>query len=245
MFPSQRALDEGGLASLEEERRLAYVAITRARRTRDHPPRRQPPHLRPVDQLASRRRFVAELPKAHIEEETTMTGGESLWRAQWSERADPFAHLGPAQSMRASTRGPGWQRASRRQLQSRAAARHRSPRLRRQPRQQGPRRPRARPARVPRQVRLRHHRRDRRQQARDRLRARRPQEGARQLRQRGVTGRPRGCEPPLCVMTPCWRRTSSWNRCAYLPRLTCILPSAPMVMVVTDTTLPSRFSVSS
>jgi DNA helicase II / ATP-dependent DNA helicase PcrA len=40
-----------------------------------------------------------------------MTGGESLWRAQWSERADPFAHLGPAQNMRASTRGPGYQRA--------------------------------------------------------------------------------------------------------------------------------------
>ncbi|WP_397597934.1 ATP-dependent helicase, partial [Sphingorhabdus sp.] len=32
IFPSQRALDEGGLASLEEERRLAYVAITRAKR---------------------------------------------------------------------------------------------------------------------------------------------------------------------------------------------------------------------
>ncbi|HCY01735.1 MAG TPA: hypothetical protein DHU71_01650, partial [Erythrobacter sp.] len=30
VFPSQRAIDEGGLASLEEERRLAYVAITRA-----------------------------------------------------------------------------------------------------------------------------------------------------------------------------------------------------------------------
>jgi DNA helicase-2/ATP-dependent DNA helicase PcrA len=58
-------------------------------------------------------RFLAELPDAHIDPETTMTGGESLWRAQWSERADPFAHLGPAQSMRASTRGPGWQRASR------------------------------------------------------------------------------------------------------------------------------------
>jgi len=57
-------------------------------------------------------RFVGELPKEHIQEETTMTGGESLWRAQWSERADPFAHLGPAQNMRASTRGPGWQRAS-------------------------------------------------------------------------------------------------------------------------------------
>jgi DNA helicase-2/ATP-dependent DNA helicase PcrA len=31
VFPSQRAMDEGGLASVEEERRLAYVAITRAR----------------------------------------------------------------------------------------------------------------------------------------------------------------------------------------------------------------------
>ena len=31
LFPHQRALDEGGTAALEEERRLAYVAITRAR----------------------------------------------------------------------------------------------------------------------------------------------------------------------------------------------------------------------
>ncbi|WP_439595597.1 ATP-dependent helicase [Falsiroseomonas sp.] len=33
LFPSQRSLDEGGDKSLEEERRLAYVGITRARRT--------------------------------------------------------------------------------------------------------------------------------------------------------------------------------------------------------------------
>ncbi|MCU0886571.1 MAG: UvrD-helicase domain-containing protein [Rubritepida sp.] len=32
LFPSQRSLDEGGAKSLEEERRLAYVGITRARR---------------------------------------------------------------------------------------------------------------------------------------------------------------------------------------------------------------------
>ncbi|MBK8208862.1 MAG: UvrD-helicase domain-containing protein [Rhodospirillales bacterium] len=32
IFPNQRALDEGGEASLEEERRLAYVGLTRARR---------------------------------------------------------------------------------------------------------------------------------------------------------------------------------------------------------------------
>ena len=112
VFPSQRSLDEGGLAALEEERRLAYVAITRARRkaTIMHAANR-----RIYGQWTSSipSRFLAELPKAHTEEETTMTGGESLWRAQWSERADPFAHLGPAQSMRASTRGPGWQRASR------------------------------------------------------------------------------------------------------------------------------------
>jgi len=112
VFPSQRSLDEGGLASLEEERRLAYVAITRARRraTILHAANR-----RIYGQWTSSipSRFLAELPDAHIEQETTMTGGESLWRAQWSERADPFAHLGPAQSMRGSTRGPGWQRASR------------------------------------------------------------------------------------------------------------------------------------
>ena len=32
LFPHQRALDEGGSEALEEERRLAYVAITRARK---------------------------------------------------------------------------------------------------------------------------------------------------------------------------------------------------------------------
>jgi len=106
VFPSQRALDEGGMASLEEERRLAYVAITRARRRCI------------ILHAANRRiygqwtssipsRFVGELPGAEIEEETTMTGGESLWRANWSERSDPFANIG-----RGTGRGPGWQRAA-------------------------------------------------------------------------------------------------------------------------------------
>ena len=105
VFPSQRAMDEGGTASLEEERRLAYVAITRARRKCF------------IFHAANRRiygqwtssipsRFVAELPDAHIEQEQTMSGGESLWRANWSERADPFADVA-----RGQTRGPGWRRA--------------------------------------------------------------------------------------------------------------------------------------
>jgi DNA helicase-2/ATP-dependent DNA helicase PcrA len=41
-----------------------------------------------------------------------MTGGASLWRANWSERADPFAHLAAANATRAGARGPGWQRAA-------------------------------------------------------------------------------------------------------------------------------------
>ncbi|MGV2495600.1 ATP-dependent helicase [Pelagerythrobacter aerophilus] len=110
VFPSQRALDEGGLASLEEERRLAYVAITRARRrcTILHAANR-----RIYGQWTSSipSRFVGELPADHIEEETTLTGGASLWRAGMAEREDPFAHLARERPARTQTRGPGWQRA--------------------------------------------------------------------------------------------------------------------------------------
>jgi DNA helicase-2/ATP-dependent DNA helicase PcrA len=110
VFPSQHALDEGGLASLEEERRLAYVAITRARRrcTILHAANR-----RIYGQWTSSipSRFVGELPADQITEETTLTGGASLWRAQMSEHDDPFAHLARAQPARTLTRGPGWQRA--------------------------------------------------------------------------------------------------------------------------------------
>ncbi|MFM7028836.1 MAG: ATP-dependent helicase [Chakrabartia sp.] len=106
VFPSQRALDEGGLASLEEERRLAYVAITRARRkcTILHAANR-----RIYGQWTSSipSRFIAELPADHVAQESSLSGGESLWRANWSQASDPFAHLG-----RATGRGPGWQRAA-------------------------------------------------------------------------------------------------------------------------------------
>ncbi|MBC7158738.1 MAG: UvrD-helicase domain-containing protein [Porphyrobacter sp.] len=110
VFPSQRALDEGGLASLEEERRLAYVAITRARRrcTILHAANR-----RIYGQWTSSipSRFVGELPADHVAAETSMTGGASLWRANWTETEDPFAHLSTAAPGRAQARGPGWQRA--------------------------------------------------------------------------------------------------------------------------------------
>ena len=110
VFPSQRALDEGGLASLEEERRLAYVAITRARRrcTILHAANR-----RIYGQWTSSipSRFIEELPAEHIDQHTTLTGGASLWRANWTESEDPFAHVSRDRPERSSHRGPGWQRA--------------------------------------------------------------------------------------------------------------------------------------
>ncbi len=65
LFPSQRTLDEGGLKGLEEERRLAYVGLTRARK------------LAIVSHAANRRlyanwqssipsRFLDELPDEHV-----------------------------------------------------------------------------------------------------------------------------------------------------------------------------------
>ncbi len=110
VFPSQRALDEGGLASLEEERRLAYVAITRARRrcTILHAANR-----RIYGQWTSSipSRFIEDLPAEHIDQHTTLTGGASLWRANWTESEDPFAHVSRDRPERSSHRGPGWQRA--------------------------------------------------------------------------------------------------------------------------------------
>ena len=66
LFPSQRTMDENGLAGLEEERRLAYVGLTRAKK-----------HIR-ISFAANRRvhgswqsalpsRFITELPEAHVD----------------------------------------------------------------------------------------------------------------------------------------------------------------------------------
>jgi DNA helicase-2/ATP-dependent DNA helicase PcrA len=82
LFPSQRSLDENGLKGLEEERRLAYVGITRARQRAliSYAANRR---VHNMWQNALPSRFIAELPKAHIERDD-----DHLWRP--SER-----YMGP------------------------------------------------------------------------------------------------------------------------------------------------------
>ncbi|MCB2009440.1 MAG: UvrD-helicase domain-containing protein [Geminicoccaceae bacterium] len=66
LFPNQRALDEGGAGALEEERRLAYVGITRARQrcTISFAANRQ---IYSQWSSSTPSRFIGELPEAHVE----------------------------------------------------------------------------------------------------------------------------------------------------------------------------------
>ena len=103
LFPHQRALDESGAAGLEEERRLAYVGLTRARKRVA------------ISFVANRRvhnqwtsaipsRFIDELPAEHVaiasqpglytgrgagladEPAVSATGGDAYWGRDWELR---------------------------------------------------------------------------------------------------------------------------------------------------------------
>ena len=67
VFPNQRAMDESGNKGLEEERRLAYVGLTRARRRAivSHAANRR---IYANWQTSIPSRFLDELPEAHIEQ---------------------------------------------------------------------------------------------------------------------------------------------------------------------------------
>ena len=66
LFPSQRTMDESGLAGLEEERRLAYVGLTRAKkRIRISFAANRRVHGSWQSALPSR--FITELPEDHVE----------------------------------------------------------------------------------------------------------------------------------------------------------------------------------
>jgi len=81
LFPSQRSVEEHGLKGLEEERRLAYVGLTRARRqvfVSFAGSRR----IHGQWQMAARSRFIDELPAAQVEMATEMgLGAAPSWGA--------------------------------------------------------------------------------------------------------------------------------------------------------------------
>lgn len=94
LFPSQRSMDEKGLQGLEEERRLAYVGLTRARQ-------------RVILSFAANRRmhgswsstiasrFIDELPVEHIEQENDRgLYSRSIYKETSDSRFGDGYHLG-------------------------------------------------------------------------------------------------------------------------------------------------------
>ncbi|HEV7310515.1 ATP-dependent helicase [Ensifer sp.] len=105
LFPHQRALDEGGRSGLEEERRLAYVGITRAKH-RCHIWFVSNRRIHGLWQSTMPSRFLDELPSAHVdvaENEQSYGGyGRGGYGQSRFDKADPFQNT-------YST--PGWKRA--------------------------------------------------------------------------------------------------------------------------------------
>ncbi|TDT77191.1 DNA helicase-2/ATP-dependent DNA helicase PcrA [Litoreibacter halocynthiae] len=115
LFPSQRSMDESGLKGLEEERRLAYVGITRAE------------ELCTISFAGNRRvygqwqsalpsRFVDELPERHVEILTP----PGLYGHQASTVGDMMDALGGSDLHEAAAKAnvynsPGWRRLQERQ----------------------------------------------------------------------------------------------------------------------------------
>ena len=106
LFPHQRSLDEKGRNGLEEERRLAYVGLTRAKAnaTVSFAQNRR---VHALWQSALPSRFIDELPEAHVEVAamTTSYGGHGLGTFGQS-RFDDGKAFGQG-----SYSTPGWQRA--------------------------------------------------------------------------------------------------------------------------------------
>ena len=103
LFPHQRALDEQGRAGLEEERRLAHVGLTRARkRAKIYFATNRRTHGLWQTNIPSR--FLDELPAANVEvtESKGSFGGAAGYGAS---RFDQMTAFGSSYST------PGWQRA--------------------------------------------------------------------------------------------------------------------------------------
>jgi DNA helicase II / ATP-dependent DNA helicase PcrA len=99
LFPSQRTMDENGLKGLEEERRLAYVGLTRAKqRARISFAANRRVHGSWQSALPSR--FISELPQEHVDMvvDEGFYGGNAGFRDNMSGFASTYD-------------SPGWKRA--------------------------------------------------------------------------------------------------------------------------------------
>ncbi len=107
LFPHQRALDEGGRSGLEEERRLAYVGITRAKR-RCHIWFVSNRRIHGLWQSTMPSRFLEELPQHHVDVAASDSsnyggyGGRGGYGQSRFDKAEPFAN---------NYSTPGWKRA--------------------------------------------------------------------------------------------------------------------------------------
>jgi DNA helicase-2/ATP-dependent DNA helicase PcrA len=105
LFPHQRALDEQGRAGLEEERRLAHVGLTRARRRAKlyFATNRR---IRGTWSTTIPSRFLDELPAPNVE--ITESKGGSGWGGASGYGPSRFDNV---ESFGSSYTTPGWQRA--------------------------------------------------------------------------------------------------------------------------------------
>lgn len=111
LFPHQRSLDDSGRAGLEEERRLAHVGITRARkRAKLYFATNRRMHGLWNSTIPSR--FLDELPEAHVEVTEAKGGFNTMGGYGGGFGASRFDSFKPAGS---SYSTPGWQRAQKRQ----------------------------------------------------------------------------------------------------------------------------------
>src|SRR5207253_7049761 len=99
LFPHQRALDEQGRAGLEEERRLAHVGLTRARRRAKifFATNRR---IRGTWSSTRPSRFLDELPEAHVEVAESKGGGMGGYGPSRFDDATAFG---------SNYTTPGWQ----------------------------------------------------------------------------------------------------------------------------------------
>lgn len=120
LFPHQRSLDESGQAGLEEERRLAYVGLTRAKK-RAKVSFTQNRRTHGLYQAATPSRFIDELPADHLSIEEAQSPFSGAYRNFPVGRSNPYGQSrfdDQDPGFGANYETPGWKRAQQRQRQN-------------------------------------------------------------------------------------------------------------------------------